>query len=284
MYKTILLILMVFFTCSFTGQAQEKSINQIQQLIETYKKDPGGPYHRIKWFCKDGTEREPKDPCPDNIGGGIQHASFKTSALDLRRTNHLFFGEILADANKSDFLNKNENYSRLKQYQLGKYLASVDDGWVLRKAQFYRGALQSEDEEAWGKDFFEWLLKDEQFIYANYYFIRQALKDIPHNGDDNIAQLMRSQSKTISEDMSKFMDIRIKIHGQPEITDINPVKDFIVENKIPTDLKDDFDDLIETMRKYYAPIDFVILEKEMQRLPASNTTTKKFKPLLKIIK
>ncbi|WP_044397797.1 PEP/pyruvate-binding domain-containing protein [Lacinutrix sp. Hel_I_90] len=280
MHKTILSILMVFFACNLSIQAQQKSTKHIQELIEAYKKDPRGPYHRIKWFCKNGTEREPKDPCPDSIGGGIQHASFKTAVLDLRKSNHLFFGEILAGAKKPEFLNKEDNFSRLKQYQLGKYLASVDDGWILRKAQFYRGAIQSEDEEIWGKDFFEWLLKDEQFIRANYYFIRQALKDIPHNGDDNVAQLMRSQSKTISEDLSKFMDIRTKIHGQPEITDINLVKDFMVENKIPSNLKQDFDDLIATMKKFYEPIDFVVLEKEMKRLPASNTTTTKIQTFI----
>lgn len=273
MHKVSLFTFILFFINLQAFIAQEKSTKQVTQLIEAYKQDARGPYHRIKWFCKDGTEREPKDPCPDSIGGGIQHASFKESALALRKTNHLFFGEILADAKTSDFLDKNANFSRLKQYQLGKYLASIDDGWILRKAQYYRGALQSEDEEAWGKDFFESLLKDDQLIESHYYLIRQALKDIPHNGDDNIAQLMRSQSKTISEDLKSFMDIRIKIHGQPEITDIKLVTDFIKNNKIPTELKKDFDDLVTTMRKFYAPINFKSLEKDLLHLPASNSTT-----------
>ena len=44
---------------------------------------------------------------------------------------------------------------------MNRYLFSVDDGWVLRRAQYYRGAFQSEDEEAWGKDFFIKVLKND---------------------------------------------------------------------------------------------------------------------------
>ncbi|AEH02298.1 PEP/pyruvate-binding domain-containing protein [Lacinutrix sp. 5H-3-7-4] len=280
MLKNTFFTFILFYAFISYSNAQQRTTKQIKNLIETYKNDPRGPYHRIKWFCKDGTEREPRDPCPDDIGGGIQHAAFKTTALDLRKTNNLYFGEIIAALEPKDFLDHNNNYSRLKQYQLGKYLASVDNGWVLQKAQFYRGAIQSEDEEAWGKDFFEWLLKDEQIITSKYYLLRQALKDIPHNGDDNIAQLMRSQSKTLSEDLKSFMDIRIKIHGQPEVTDIKLVKDYIANNTIPNDLKKGFDELVETMYKFYSPIDFSKLEKELNKLPVSNPTTLKIKAFI----
>ena len=268
-------ILLLFLIIIPNLNAQEQSTKQIETLIESYKKDPRGPYHRIKWFCDDNTEREPKDPCPDEIGG-IQHASFKESALKLRKSNHLFFGEILAANDNEAFLDSKNNYSRLKQYQIGKYLASVDDGWVLRRAQYYRGALQSEDEEAWGKDFFEWLLRDKELLNSEYYLIRQALKDIPHNGENNLAQLMRSQSKTISEDVPSFMDIRIKIHGQPEVSDIKLVENYLKDNqkKLSGENQKEFKALITTMESYYAPIDFAVLEKDIKTLPTSNATTK----------
>lgn len=275
MLKNILPLLILLFVFNIKTEAQELSVKQIKNLIESFKKDPRGPYNRIKWFCDDGSEREPRDPCPDSIGGGIQHASFKPSVISLRKTNQLYFSDIIASLKEKEFLDESNNYNRLKQYQINKYLASVNDGWILQKAQYYRGAVQSEDEETWGKEFFESVLKNDYFISNNFYLIRQALKDVPHNGDDNVAQLMRSQSKTISEDMKAFMDIRIKIHGQPEITDIMLVKNFMAQNKIPEHLKKDFDALIETMYKFYSPIDFNRLEKELQKLPASNNTTKK---------
>ncbi|GGW70368.1 pyruvate phosphate dikinase-like enzyme [Winogradskyella epiphytica] len=255
--------------------AQKLSNSQISSLIESYKEDIRGPYHRIKWFCKDGSVREPKDPCPDNIGGGIQHATFKTSALNLRKTNQLYFAEILASNDIKAFLNKDDNYNRLKQYQLNKYLASVDDGWILRKGQFYRGALQSEDEEAWGRTFFETVLKNDEFIHSNYYLIKQALKDIPHNGDTNIAQLMRSQSKVISEDYTAFMDLRIKIHGQPEASDVSKVEQFYSHHKykLSEELQKDFDELIQTMKANYAPLDISKFEERINKLPKSNAVT-----------
>ena len=254
------------FTADFS--AQELTASEIKTLVESYKNDVRGPYYRIKWFCEDGTIRDPKDPCPDNVEG-IQHASFKESALKLRKTNHLYFGEILASNEIREFLDADANYERLKQYQINKYLASIDDGWVLRKAQYYRGALQSEDEEAWGKEFFETILRDEKLIQTNYYLIRQALKDIPHNGDDNLAQLMRSQSKLLSEYIPSFMDARIKIHGQPQKSDIDLVNEFMVKHssKISKAKQKDFEDLLATMKEFYEPLNISSLEKDVKAMP-----------------
>ncbi|WP_299764051.1 PEP/pyruvate-binding domain-containing protein [uncultured Dokdonia sp.] len=273
-YIFSLLILVFFYVPT---KAQSLSAKQVSTVVDSYKKDVRGPYYRIKWFCKDGTEREPRDPCPDDIGGGIQHASFKESALKLRSTNNLYFGEILAAVAKNDFLDKKNNYNRLKQYQIGKYLESVDDGWILRKAQYYRGALQSEDEEAWGKEFFEWLLNDNEIIKSHFYLIRQSLKDIPHSGDSNLAQLMRSQSKAISENTPAFMDARIKIHGKPEAADVVLVKNFISEKKssLSSETIKELQSLIKTMEAFYAPIDFYELEKKLKVLPASNPSTER---------
>ena len=278
----IVVLLFIFNCYPLYTYSQELTPKAVSDLIVSYKNDPRGPYHRIKWFCEDGTEREPRDPCPDAIGG-IQHASFKASALKLRRTNHLFFGEILGGLQPEKFLDQNANYSRLKQYQIGKYLSSVDNGWVLRKAQFYRGAIQSEDEETWGKEFFIQILKDDDFIIQNYYLIRQSLKDIPHNGDDNIAQLMRSQSKILSESHASFMDIRIKIHGQPEASDITLVNNYIKTKKGTFSEEDAkaFDDLVKTMHTFYSPIDFKDLQNDLAQITEKNEATTSLSNFLK---
>ncbi|WP_046755440.1 PEP/pyruvate-binding domain-containing protein [Kordia jejudonensis] len=273
MFKKITLFLFLF---SCILNAQEKSTAQIKNLIEQYKKDRRGPYNGIKWFCDDNSIREARDPCPDSIGGGIQHASFKSSAKDLRKSNHLFFGEILASLHPEEFIDEKNNFSRLKQYQIGKYLSSIDDGWVLRRAQYYRGAFQSEDEEAWGKDFFETLLRNDDLIFSNYFLFRQALKDIPHNGDSNLAQNMRSESKLLAEDIPSFMDVRIKIHGQPDVTDIKLVENYISQHnsKLSDKQKREFSKLLATMRQYYAPIDFEKLNNDVKAISEKNNITR----------
>ena len=279
-YFFSLVLFTLFFLGLFSVSAQLAPV-KIESLVDSYKEDPRGPYHRIKWFCEDGSIRDARNPCPDDIEG-IQHASFKESALSLRKSNHLYFGEILAGADERNFLDKKNNYSRLKQYQINKYLSSVDDGWILRKAQYYRGAFQSEDEEAWGKSFFESILKDDSFINSNYYLIRQSLKDIPHNGDDNLAQLIRSKSKTLSEDIPKFMDIRIKIHGQPEISDIKLVANFREKNinEISKENTDELDLLISSMKEFYKPLDINSIENRIDHLNISDAIKLSFSNLL----
>ncbi|TXD61799.1 phosphoenolpyruvate synthase [Polaribacter sp. IC066] len=280
-----LLITFLFFFFIFSGKinGQQKTTTQIKQLIEAFKSDIRGPYYRIKWFCKDGSTRVAKDPCPDEIGGGIQHASFKESALLLRKTNHLFFGEILADTKTDDFLDASNHYSRLKQYQFGKYLASIDDGWVLRKGQYYRGAIQSEDEEAWGKDFFENILKNEKLLKSHFYLIRQALKDIPHNGDTNLGQLMRSESKILAENISSFMDVRIKIHGNPQKSDIILVNAFLSKNNATLSNKEvkDITKLLVTMELFYAPLNLKKIENELINLKGNNAVLEEIKSFSK---
>ena len=237
--------------------SQNYSNKQIKDQISIYKSEFRGPYKDIRWFCKDGSIRMPKDPCPDSIGSGVQHARYRDVVEAIGKKNHVFLGQILAYTTNQDFWDSQNHNSRLKQYQLDKYLRSVDDGWILQKGQYYRGAVQAEDEEAWGVDFYKWLLTGDTSITKNYFLIRQSLKDIPHKGDDNLAQLMRSQSKVLSDLYPQFMDLRVKIHGQPEFSDIEKVQQFKIKNstKLTATLNLKLDELVTTMVNYYKPID-----------------------------
>ncbi len=247
-------LLGVFSIATFS---QNFSNQFIKDQIGVYKNELRGPYKDIRWFCKDGSVRDPKDPCPKEIGPGVQHARYRDVVENIGKKNHVFLGQILAYTTNQEFWDSQNHNSRLKQYQLDKYLRSVDDGWILQKAQYYRGAVQVEDEESWGVDFYKWLLAGDTSIAKNFFLIRQSLKDIPHKGDDNVAQLMRSQSKVLSDLFPQFMDLRVKIHGQPEFTDIEKVKQFKAKNasKLSNVLNLKFDELLVTMTNFYKPID-----------------------------
>lgn len=226
----------------------------IKELVVKFKDDPRGPYRDIRWFCDDGTLNLPKEPCES---GGVQHARYKQEVIELGEKGHIFLGQILASTDYATFWDAENDQSRLKQYLIEAYLKGVDDGWINRKAQYYRGAIQAEDEDLWGQKFLSWLLKDDDVVNAHFYLVRQAARNIPHAGDGNIAQQMRSESKAIADAFPAFMDLRIKIHGQPEATDIEKVKSFMRSHdaQLNGELRKQFSTLLNTMGQYFKPVD-----------------------------
>jgi hypothetical protein len=250
-------LLLVFLFIGSNSNAQELSNSYIKEQIKSYKLDNRGPYRDIRWFCTNGSIREPKDPCPPNIGPGVQHARYKTEVENIGAKNQIYLAQIIAFTKSEDLWDAKNDQSRLKQYQLGKYLYGVDKGWILEKAQFYRGAIQAEDEEEAGIDFYKWLLAKDENIEKNFFLIRQSMKDVAHSDDNNIPQLMRSQSKVISDVFPQFMDLRIKIHGQPDAGDIPRVKEFKEKyaTKLSAGVSKQLDELVVTMEQFYTPID-----------------------------
>jgi hypothetical protein len=257
------IVLLLVLLISATSIAQEFSDDRIKEMIQQYRELDRGPYKSINWFCPDGTVRDSKDPCPEAIGEGIQHASYKTEVKELAKKRHIFFGEILASNDVWDFWDGTNNHSRLKQYQLGKYLESVDNGWIQERSRFYRGAKQIEDEEEWGRKFYYTILADNDLIDRDFFLIRESLRDLPHDGDTNLAQDIRSLSKVLAERHSKFMDLRIKIHGNPQAQDIEAVKKWLDANeaKIPESSKKDFNKLMSDMREFFQPVSVSDLNK-----------------------
>lgn len=257
----------------FSGFAQKVSNEIIRSNIEKYQKNPRGPYLEIRWFCDDGTIIPPKESCPD---GGVQRASYRPEVEALAKSNHIFLGQILSTTDEKDFLDKKNNFSRLKQYQLERYLQRIDDGWVNRKGQYYRGAYQIEDEMEWGEDFFKYVLRQNDLINENFFLIRQAAKDIPHRKDTNESQRIRSLSKVIADAYPKFMDLRVKIHGQPDESDLPSVQTFQKEHaeQMDQDARQQMEELVTDLKSFYAPVDVEAL-KNILKLVSSREEIRK---------
>jgi hypothetical protein len=254
--------------------SQEIPNEEIRRRVESYKRDSRGPYKEIRWFCKDGTILPPQERCPEP--GGVQRARHKDEVYALSVSNHVFLGQILATTPHPDFWDADNYHSRLKQFQLERYLRAIDNGWVLRKAQFYRGAFQVEDEARWGVEFYHWLLEDDRALESNYFLIRQSLKDVPHLGDDNLTQDIRTVSEVISDNYPTFLDLRVKIHGQPDENDLLKVERFRDEHKmnLDEDLMKQFDQLIRDLRNLYKPVDLTSLNRYLDQLPADSRIRK----------
>src|SRR5260370_41173107 len=152
----------------------------VRAMVDAYKKDPLGPYQTLRWFCPDGSILLPQQRCP--TPGGIQHAVPKDGVRNLALRQHVFLGQILAGTPNDEFLDEANGFSRPMQYQLERYLRAVDDGWIMRKAYAFRGAVQAEDEEAWSRRFLEWLAVPGGLLSSRVFFLRAPAPEPPRTG------------------------------------------------------------------------------------------------------
>lgn len=227
------------------------SAEDLAGFVRTFKTDPRGPFQGIRWFCPDGAILGPQERC--TTSGGIQHALPKDVIVQIQQRNGIYLGQILAGTDFTKFLDAPNRHARLKQYIIERYLAAVDDGWIFRRAQYYRGAYQAEDEERWGNDFLTWLLRDANLTKSHYFLLREAVRSIPHASSNNALLTIRALSKELADGYAPFMDLRVKIHGQPEATDTTNVKSFIAthNSRLTTPQRQRFEQLIREMRIFY---------------------------------
>ncbi|MBN1350166.1 phosphoenolpyruvate synthase [candidate division KSB1 bacterium] len=262
------------------GIAQPPDALVMKQLIQDFKKDIRGPYQAIRWFCPDGTMLPPDQRCAQP--GGIQHALHKEIVQTIARENRVYLGQILAGTAYEDFWGADNQNSRLTQYQIEKYLQLVDDGWIFRKARYYRGAIQAEDEENWGLRFLSWLLSQDSVLVTQFFLARQACLDIPHAANDNRLNNIRSLSKTISDSLPTFIDLRVKIHGQPDAGDFQRVQEFRLRNqgKIPLSIEQKLLTLEKELELAYQQAKLQSLSKYYTKMPSSSAIATRLKQLI----
>ncbi len=240
-------------------QAQAIDKTEIKSKIAAYKNDAKGPYQQIMWFCPDGSKVPPRERCPEP--GGVQRATYKAWVENLAKSNHIYLGQILATTDVVKFLDAENQYSRVKQYQLENYLEGIDNGWIQQKAKFYRGAFQDEDENEWGEKFLKWTLEEKSLDTSNYFLLRQWFKNIPHKTENSNIRKVRALSLEVADSIPSFMNIRVKIHGQPEASDIESVIGFKQKNisRISPDEQAKLDELIREMKIMFRPVDWASL-------------------------
>lgn len=248
---------LLLFYMSTVSHAEPVPASELKRLIGVFKEDPRGPYQGIRWFCPDGSIKGPQERCP----GGNQHALHKDVVQRIARDNGIYLGQILTNTPQEAFWDSLRAGSRLKQYQLEKFLQGVDDGWVVRQARYYRGALQAEDEEAWGRDFLTWVLADQGRVRSHFFLLRQACLDIPHGAGDNRLRTIRALARVAGDSLRAFMPLRIKIHGQPDASDLDSLRIFRSNNKVSAGMDVILADLENQMALVYETPVTDILEK-----------------------
>ncbi|MCB1745214.1 MAG: hypothetical protein KDK91_32905, partial [Gammaproteobacteria bacterium] len=220
-----------------------------RQWIEDMKAAPRGPFSRIRWFCADGSVLPPKPYACGERGGGIQHGELNEQAKALRASG-FEIANILAEIDAASFLRESDFRQRLGQILIEQFLIQIDDGWILRKARFYRGALQEEDERRGGRELLLALLAEQRLIGRDYALLRSAVGFLPHGVDSQSATRVRQLSASLADRDRDFVQIKNKIHVKPELGDAATVRDYAARVR-DAELKKSYLELASAVEQVY---------------------------------
>ncbi len=226
-HALLILVLALFSTGVYASDISPITATQVNPLpptktlqswIAQMKSNPRGPFKRIRWFCNDGSILPPKPYACREHGGGVQHGEWSERAKRLRQHNYLI-ATLLADLWPESFYLTPNWQASLKQIMLEQYLIGVDDGWILRQARYYRGAIQAEDETWHGKALLLGLLEQPEQQKKDFLLWREAVRLLPHGQEHVPLTEMRQLAEQIEQQNKKFSRLRIKLHSRPEFAD-----------------------------------------------------------------
>jgi len=247
MRSSILPILLILSLLPQTASSGEPAA--YRKWIGAMKEAPRGPFERLRWFCNDGTAHPPKPyPCKER-GGGHQHGEWNAKTKELREQGYQianFFAGVDA-ATLAAQPGFNDTYA---QILIERFLISADDGWILRRALFYRGAIQEEDEREGARALLEHLVAQPEWIGARYAALRIGARLLPHGQETASVQRVRQESAALSDKDAGFKDLRAKIHGAPEAGDAQRVRDYAA-GVGDAALKDRYEALAQLIDKVY---------------------------------
>ncbi len=263
--KTILLVILLFWIIPGAAPTQA-STETYSKWIEQMKNAHKGPFSRIRWFCKEGQILSPEPFACKEYGGGVQHGEWSQLTKKLRQSGYMI-GNVLASADIEALVYNDESHETLKHILLEKFLIAHDNGWIFRKAQFYRGALQVED-EAWHSR--ELLLKLTDISRGNdrnFLLLREAVSLLDHGTGSSAVTEVRELASALGELDPAFEYLRNKIHSSPDALDAERVREY-AESKGLDSLKLGFERLAHTIEQLYQSGNFdEILKSLIKQLP-----------------
>jgi hypothetical protein len=195
----------------------------LRRWVAEMKASPRGPFHQIRWFCADGSVHPPGEYVCRERGGGVQHGEWSERVKTLRGAG-FHIANVFADIKPPELLGRPAAAEDIRQMILEQYLVRADDGWIFRKARYYRGALQVEDEIRGGRALLQAMVAEAKWRTRDYTALIEAVRLIPHGRRGAPISEMRQLSRAIAEADRHFENLRIKIHVKPEAADAERVR------------------------------------------------------------
>jgi len=210
-----------------------------------------GPFSRVLWFCNDGTTQPPALNGCDDHGGGSQHGEWSERTRSLREQGY-WIANVLAPLDPEELLARKDFANWLGQVEVEKFLVGLDDGWILRRAMFYRGALQEEGERRGAERLLTAMAGQPYWLEAGFPMLRTAAKVLPHGGDTQSIAAVRQQSANLSGRDPGFTVLRAKIHGAPDAGDADRVRTYAA-GQAPPEMRPEYLALAAEIDRLYAP-------------------------------
>ncbi len=258
-----LLLSVSFATTATTGGAAPADVTaKHRQWIGQMKEDPRGPFTSIKWFCRDGRVLAPTDYACAKKGEGWQHGEWSARTKELR-ANGYKVATVLAGVDAKQAVAAPDFADTYAQLLIEKFLVAADGGWILRKAQFYRGAIQEEDEREAARALLTAMAGQPEWIGFRYPALRAGVRLLPHGADTASAQKVRNLAAALADADAGFAPLRVKIHGSPDASDAAQVRAYAAKIADPG-LKRQAEALAAEIDRVYAPrpLDAVLAESE----------------------
>jgi len=223
-FPTIILTLFISLA-SISSLAESDQSPEYRQWIEQMKQSSRGPFSAIRWYCNDGSVLPPRAYACREHGGGVQHGQRGEQANTLREEGY-WIANFLSAIDAAEEVSGDGFQDRYNQLLIEKFLINVDDGWIMRQAQFYRGAFQEEDERTGARNLLNEMAAQQEWIGLRYPALRMGVRLLPHGGDSASVQKVRQMAASLSDQDAGFKTLRGKIHGSPDAGDARLVRDY----------------------------------------------------------
>jgi Pyruvate phosphate dikinase, AMP/ATP-binding domain len=248
---------------------------QYRRWIVEMKEQPRGPFSGIKWFCRDGRVLAPKDYACAGKGQGWQHGEWSDRTRQMRAQGY-WVANLLAGLDVDQALADPGFADAYAQWLVEKFLIATDDGWILRKAQYYRGAVQEEDERETARRLLIGMAAQPAWTGYRFVALRTGARLLPHGADGASAQKVRNMAAALNDRDADFAKLRVKIHNSPEASDAEAVRAWGASAKDPK-LAEQARELAAEIDRVYAPRPFTqVLDASAKELAADPT----LKPVL----
>ena len=225
---------------------------EMRAWVAQMKASERGPFAGVLWFCADGQRLPPKAYACVSHGGGKQHGELGQHARTLR-ANGYYLANVLAAIDPDTFLQQKDAGIRLKHMLVEQFLIRSDDGWIMRRARFYRGALQDEDERRAAQQLLLRLVQVPGWPERKFLLLRTAVRLLDHGSDSHTVTAIRQRAADLGQRDPAFAGIRNKIHAKPDQRDILRVRAYAHNLNDPA-LAVEYLELADPMQQAYSPL------------------------------